>query len=190
MTDTNIVCGLDPGHGGYDPGALSQSGLTRESDLNLAIALEAKHKDPTLVLTRDSDRDPMFAVRRRTLVEAGVGFVVALHCDSARPRVKGLRAYYHRGNKLTRSVCQFAVDNAPVELAGGRVVDPTDSTSGARFICRVYPQPTVLIEFGFVTNEGNLAFIRSIEGIAACADLVISCCERFKTIYSGEHHGQ
>ena len=30
--------GIDPGHGGKDPGAIGQEGL-RESDVNLAVAL-------------------------------------------------------------------------------------------------------------------------------------------------------
>ena len=55
---TNRIIGIDPGHGGVDPGAVSKTGL-EEDDINLKIALKLKRfveqSGGIPVLTRDTD---------------------------------------------------------------------------------------------------------------------------------------
>ncbi len=59
MTDElNFIITIDPGHGGFDPGKVSNDGI-KEKDINLAIALKLKQKLEslgfTVYLTRETD---------------------------------------------------------------------------------------------------------------------------------------
>ncbi|MGI6550371.1 MAG: N-acetylmuramoyl-L-alanine amidase family protein [Syntrophomonadales bacterium] len=46
-----MIIGIDPGHGGCDPGAVGRGG-TREADINLAIALRLAGKLDSFENTR------------------------------------------------------------------------------------------------------------------------------------------
>lgn len=89
---------LDPGHGGFDPGASSLAGA-REKDLALALALAVRDRLVALggvrvALTRDDDR--FLALEERpALAEAlGADAFVAIHADSAPvPEAQGANAY-------------------------------------------------------------------------------------------------
>jgi N-acetylmuramoyl-L-alanine amidase len=193
MQRTDIICAVDPGHGGANIGATSPGGYTREEDLVLAIGLRARDMAPDLVLTRDDDLTIRYRDRATAMVKKDVSLVIGIHADSwpKDPRVHGLRAYYYHGNERTRDLAKFAVLNAPEPLRGGKILADTDSTSGVRHLCRVYPMDFLLLELGFFSNRQDLRFLISQDGIDACARLVVACSERYKSILGGaENHGR
>ncbi len=73
---------LDPGHGGAEPGAVSQGGLL-EKDLNLAVAREAARllteAGATVVLTRDGDHTMTAAARGLVADAIGPALLVSIH---------------------------------------------------------------------------------------------------------------
>ena len=79
---------LDPGHGGKDPGAVSQDGLIKEKDLTLDIAMKLKAKiesalpDSTVVLTRN--KDMFLTLEDRTFVANSMkaDLFLSIHCNS------------------------------------------------------------------------------------------------------------
>ena len=95
----DLVIGLDAGHGGEFPGAISPSGLT-EKEVNLDIILNVaemlRSKGATVVLTRDGDTGPSMAERKRIWKEANVDLAISVHNNSSgNPLVPmGTSAYY------------------------------------------------------------------------------------------------
>lgn len=97
-----IVIVLDPGHGGYDGGAMHKwNGKTyREKDVNLAIAKACKKKLETYMgvkvyMTRSSDYFVSLTGRVAYAKKNGADLFVALHNNaSTRTNVKGACVYY------------------------------------------------------------------------------------------------
>ncbi len=96
-----FVIVLDPGHGGKDPGAVSQDGLIKEKDLTLDIALRLKAKiesscpDSTVVLTRN--KDMFLALEDRTFVANSMkaDLFLSIHCNSdPDPDAEGIETYF------------------------------------------------------------------------------------------------
>lgn len=90
---------IDPGHGGYDPGATSVSGNITEKQLTLQLARELRDRLASngrvrIAMTRDDDRylnlDQRSALARRL----GASLYVSLHMDSApNPLARGASVY-------------------------------------------------------------------------------------------------
>lgn len=81
----DLTIGLDAGHGGEFPGAISPSGI-KEKDVNLDIVLRIKEllekKGAKVVLTRDGDTGPTMTERKRIWREAGVDIAISVHNNS------------------------------------------------------------------------------------------------------------
>lgn len=81
----DLTIGLDAGHGGEYPGAISPSGL-KEKDVNLDIVLHMRDllqkKGAKVVLTREGDTGPSMTERKQILREAGVDLSVSVHNNS------------------------------------------------------------------------------------------------------------
>lgn len=80
-----LVVGLDAGHGGKYPGAISASGIT-EKEVNLSIINEIKAlleaKGAKVVLSRDGDQGPTMGERKKIFKEAGVDLMISVHNNS------------------------------------------------------------------------------------------------------------
>lgn len=105
----DLVIGLDAGHGGPYPGAVSPSGLT-EKEVNLDIVRNMARiltdKGAKVVLTRDGDTGPSMAERKRIWKEAGVDIAISVHNNaSGNPlTTMGTSAYYkHISNRAFAS---------------------------------------------------------------------------------------
>ena len=101
----DLTIGLDAGHGGKYPGAVSPSGLT-EKEVNLDIVLKAadmlRKMGAKVVLTRDSDQGPSMTERKKTWLEGGVDLAVSVHNNaSGNPLIPmGNSCYYkHISNR-------------------------------------------------------------------------------------------
>ena len=116
----DLVIGLDAGHGGKYPGAISPSGLT-EKEVNLDIVLEMarllRKRGAKVVLTRDGDTGPSMVERKKTWRDAGVDLAVSVHNNASGNPLKpmGTSAYYkHIANRafaqaLHKSVLSLGV---------------------------------------------------------------------------------
>lgn len=78
----DLTIGLDAGHGGEFPGAISPSGI-KEKDVNLDIVMRIREllekKGAKVVLTRDSDTGPSMSDRKKTWREANVDLAISVH---------------------------------------------------------------------------------------------------------------
>ena len=96
-----FVIAIDPGHGGKDPGAVSQDGCLKEKDLTLEIAkrlkttLESKNPALKVVLTRSDDRHLSLEERIALANSANADLFISIHCNAAADSSsKGIETYY------------------------------------------------------------------------------------------------
>jgi len=179
---------LDPGHGAeekgiFDPG--TQHGTASESLLNLKIAkraYEMLYNYKGINLTRTDIRDKLLGLgvkglnnRAQIAIGGGAKQFISIHCNSAgSPNAHGLQVYYQEGGigqDLARHVYQHLFSAA---LFAG--YDFTSQWTGVRPAnyqvlrkCNNAKIPACLIEYGFLSNEQDRAWIASAEGQLAAA---------------------
>lgn len=101
----DLVIGLDAGHGGEYPGAISPSGL-EEKTVNLDIVLNAaemlRNLGAKVVLTREGDTGPSMTERKKIWKEGNIDLAVSVHNNaSGNPLIPmGTSCYYkHISNR-------------------------------------------------------------------------------------------
>ena len=115
---TRVV--LDPGHGGYDPGAIGPAGV-KEKDVTLAIARRVAPllaRDGTQVLlTRNDDRFVSLEERTARANSFNADLFVSIHCNAA-------------DNHAKHGIETYVLDTARDEMAG-RIAARENATSQA-----------------------------------------------------------
>ncbi len=110
VSDSPLVM-IDPGHGGYDPGTVSQRGLS-EKDLALRIALRLERalraRGVRTAMTRTADVFLPLADRTRLANRAGADLFVSIHLNSS-PNLEttGIEVYY-LNNTTDRATIRLA----------------------------------------------------------------------------------
>jgi N-acetylmuramoyl-L-alanine amidase len=114
----NPLVMIDPGHGGYDPGTQSASGIL-EKDLALSIARHLadalKARGVRAQMTRDSDEFISLPERTRRANRADADLFVSIHLNSSpNPETTGIEVYY-LNNTTDRATNRLArMENAGV----------------------------------------------------------------------------
>ncbi len=176
---TNKIIGIDPGHGGVDPGAISKSGL-KEDDINLKIALKLKRfveqSGGIAVLTRDSDKG-LYTEKSKTLREmkvedlknrkdliekADCQVFVSIHLNSfPKPRYYGAQTFYSETNTESQRLAYLIQD----ELRN--VLDKDNKRIPAKvddvYLINELNIPSVLVEAGFLSNEEEAKLLNTSE---------------------------
>ena len=162
------VVGLDPGHGGIDPGAIGASGLN-EDTVNLAVSLRLaallERAGALVVLTRTGDNDragvvaggPMTRQRvdlhaRVELVNAAAAdVVVSVHANHfSSPAEHGAQVFYNAQ--------RFAASKALATLMQSRLAAITGETRRQisehidHYLLAKSDMPAVTVEIGFLSN--------------------------------------
>ena len=106
---SGLVIGLDAGHGGENPGAISPSGIL-EKDVNPDIVMRVRdllHKrGARTVLTRDSDTGPSMARRKQIWREGNVDIAVSVHNNAAGSyKVDGTAVLYKHAFDRDLALC-------------------------------------------------------------------------------------
>lgn len=185
LKNTDVLL-IDPGHGGFDGGAESASGVP-EKDINLAISLllaeEAERAGVATILTRRDDSslgdDTAGAIRsrktadlkaRKEMIEEVAPFaVVSIHLNSFTQdrSVRGAQVFYAGGSEddfYVKESKALAEKISACLIAGlndgtARAVLPK---SDVRLLKNV-SCPTVIVECGFLSNESEAALLQSKE---------------------------
>jgi len=151
MSEPVVV--LDPGHGGYDPGAVA-NGL-REKDLNLKLAwrLAERLSGVKVLMTRESDVFLSLADRVAFSRRAEPDLFLSLHANAGGGR--GFESFICSGaGPNSRAVLMQKVLHGEVisKLKGWNIVD-RGLKRAAFYVLRHNPYPAVLIESLFIDNE-------------------------------------
>ncbi|RJX23270.1 MAG: N-acetylmuramoyl-L-alanine amidase CwlD [Dethiobacter sp.] len=167
------VIGIDPGHGGYDPGA--KRGGVQEKDVVLEISLFLREYlqqgGAWVVMTRDRDTDLLEIMagpkkrldmqnRLQIVEEAGVELLVSIHTNSINSsRWRGAQVFYQEGHEEGKLLAAAIQD----ELR--RVLKNTDrlAKGGNFFMLRESSMTGALVEVGFLSNPDEARLLTAPE---------------------------
>jgi len=144
--------GIDPGHGGRDPGAVGPTGL-REKDVNLAVALLVKQAlerhEIEVVMTRETDIYVSLAERCRILNGARVDYTVSIHCNASdNAKANYLSTFIVAKGGQAEGLAQKIQKNI---LGGTEWPDGGVRVANLHMV-RETKMPAVLVEMGFISN--------------------------------------
>lgn len=112
---------LDPGHGGFDPGA--QAGGETEANLVLTFALELRAalqaRGVTVAMTREKDVFVGLETRMTAAREAGADLLLSLHADALpQGQAAGATVYVWNPTANDRAAAQLALRHQRHDLVG------------------------------------------------------------------------
>ena len=170
---------IDPGHGGYDPGAIG--GKVNEKDVALAISLLVRDKledeGYNVVMTRSADTYPSLQDRVDIASKATDGekipaLYVSIHCNSVdnNPGVNGTQVYYHPDSKYGTILAENIYNRNLVNTT----LTPRQVHDGSGlFVIRKTIQPAALVETAFISNDSDREYLTSKEGQEALATGIV-----------------
>jgi N-acetylmuramoyl-L-alanine amidase len=163
----SLVIGIDPGHGGDDPGAIAGCGL-EEKKVTLGIARQLrrllKRQGIRTVMTRTDDRRLPKEARVAFVSGGRANLIVSIHCDALEgaPRCTGITTYYHSGSRRSQELAEAlqgpltAVTRLPDR---GARPDTTCYDTGF-YVLRNATCPAVLVETGYISSAPTAARLR------------------------------
>jgi len=197
---------LDPGHGGFDKGAISGYGYEKDYALDLARLLRPllQAKGFRVIMTRESDVFLPLELRARIANATSDSIFVSLHFNATDrdPIASGFEIYsltprgapstYEDGLTLASVNVQNGTeeDAASVELSCciyhsllGQIGEFDRGIKRARFaVLRLTKIPAVLIEGGFLTERGESRLIANPEWRQKLADAICAGIDSYRAL--------
>lgn len=197
---TTVV--IDPGHGGFDGGSSTASGLT-EANLNLDVAKRAKSlldaMGYTTVLTREADYYLPIALSAEIAVHAKPQLFISIHHNGgkAASRTTPGTEVYHQVQSATAKrfagllweeinngfANRFKIAWVGASDSGAIYRPDTDGkTDFFGVLRRTYPTvPAVLLEAGYMSNPPEAALMEKAEYRDVEAQAVANAVKRYLT---------
>lgn len=127
--DEGLVVALDPGHGGFDPGA--EAGGEKEADLVLDFARELRTaleaRGIGVVMTRDADQFVRLEQRMTIARDGGADLLLSLHADALpEGQAAGATVYLWNSGANRRATQQLALRHDRDDLLRGQDFSGTD----------------------------------------------------------------
>ena len=197
---------LDPGHGGFDKGAISGYGYEKDYALDLARLLRPllQAKGFRVIMTRESDVFLPLELRARIANATSDSIFVSLHFNATDrdPIASGFEIYsltprgapstYEDGLTLASVNVQNGTeeDAASVELSCciyhsllGQIGEFDRGIKRARFaVLRLTKIPAVLIEGGFLTERGESRLIANPGWRQKLADAICAGIDSYRAL--------
>lgn len=198
MTDElDYIITIDPGHGGFDPGKVSNDGI-KEKDINLTIALKLKQKLEslgfTVYLTRETDvalNSPDAGSKKMSDLSNRIAFAadkksdlfISIHQNSfSGASVHGAQVFYYetseQGHQLA-TLIQDKIKSIADNTNNREVKGNSEYLLLAKSTCT-----SVIVECGFLSNADECARLCSEEYqellATAISDAVMSYYQEIK----------
>ncbi|MEW5919687.1 MAG: N-acetylmuramoyl-L-alanine amidase [Bacillota bacterium] len=158
---TGLVFAIDPGHGGYDPGAKGYGLVEKDVVLEIGFFLRdyLQQGGARVIMTRDRDKDFLAAAgpkkrldmsnRLRIVEEEGADLLVSIHANYiSSSRWQGSQVFYQEGSSGGKALAEC------IQAELTRVLKNTNrqAKSGNFFMLRESSMPGVVVEVGFISN--------------------------------------
>jgi len=174
LPTTAKVIVIDPGHGGFDPGKLGNTGK-HEKDINLAISLYLREyleaSGSIVIMTREEDVDLYIddgstrkkknvdlTNRKNIAKESEPDVFLSIHVNSfSESKYYGAQTFYPKNNEEGKQLANIIQEELIRVLDNDNNRVPLENDS--IYIIKGLDIPTVLIECGFLSNpqeEQNL----------------------------------
>lgn len=166
---------IDPGHGGKDPGATSQSAVEKAIVLKVANIVKQKLQadGAKVVMTRTGDTYPTLQ-DRVSITKSNFGEVfVSIHVNAASSSsAKGTETYYNisSGDMYKEDIALATFINKQI-VANAKMND-RGVREGDFHVIREMIIPSVLVELGFITNSEDRAKLVNDQYVQIFADSI------------------
>jgi len=154
---------VDAGHGDHDPGAQYGGGIEKEINLDVSQRVAERLKDlgATPILTRDNDRFVTLDGRVQHAKEMKADLFVSVHTNAAYKGAEGSEVFYS-AEKLSNAEESKILAN---KIQNHLVEDVDMYDRGVKnepfHVIHHNTLPSVLVELGFVTNDGDREKLQS-----------------------------
>jgi len=156
--------GIDPGHGGSDPGALAVNGL-QEKEVTLAVSLVLQQLLQTagveVIMSRTGDQDVSLADRAALFNRENVDLIMSIHVNSAgTPEPNYISTFILAAGGQAEKIA-LLLQPQLVAATGW----PDGGVREANFyILRETDAPAVLVEMGFISNPATAGILATQAG--------------------------
>lgn len=156
---------IDAGHGGVDAGVYGVETNVKESDINLAIAMELRGRFVNAgfecVMTRTTaaglygNTSKGFKMRdmrkRRQIIEdCNADMVISIHQNTCPlPSRRGSYVFFDESSECSRQLADY-IQSELNDLSGG--VETNTSLVGDYYMLKCTSSPSVIVECGFLSN--------------------------------------
>lgn len=158
----NVVI-LDAGHGGIDPGATTDNGIT-EAEINLNIVHKLKEyleaSGTYVILTRNTSqglsniKKEDMKLRKEMLKNSKATIAISIHQNSfTESKYKGAQVFYPKDSNDSKTLASF------IQKSFRENLDPTNKReikTEQYYILDNVTMPTIICECGFMTNPEEL----------------------------------
>lgn len=149
----DLLIGIDPGHGGKDPGAVANG--IREKDVTIEVSKKVQNilesRGYKVYMTRSSDIYVDFRNIGSIVNNQGVDVFVSIHANSAGSNTSahGIETYSERGGVKSKKLAQM-IQKELIEGTGAL----NRGAKEANFaVLSRSDMPSALVELGFLTNQ-------------------------------------
>ena len=171
MPVSKKIIGIDPGHGGKDPGALGENGIY-EKTINLDIALKLKRfieqDGGKVVMTRKTDKNleekknEDLKKRKEIIEKAACHIFVSIHMNSfTDPQYYGAQTFYMEGSQESQELAEI------IQEEFRNILDEENKREASNredvYILKELNIPSVLVEGGFLSNAMEASLLQTPE---------------------------
>lgn len=172
---------IDPGHGGEDPGAVSDYSGVKEKDLNLNIALKLKNllekENIKVLMTREEDKlyyspgtgnvvkkRSQDLIRRKKMMDtAGADIAVSIHLNKfQQTKYYGAQTFYPPNCSEGKKLAEYIQDALRQQLNPENKREALVK-SDPIIILKNLKTTTVIVECGFLSNAAEEERLRNEE---------------------------
>lgn len=173
---------VDPGHGGYNPGALGVDG-SREEDNVLAIGLILRDllvaAGARVLMTRATDVEPSLVQRVSLANTNRASFYIAIHNNSYEkdPSASGVMTFSRYSDPNSRKASDVLME----ELQQQTHMTNKGIEQASFYVIRATTMPAVLAEIGFMTNWSDVRILKTASFRRSAAEGLYNGIVRFLT---------
>lgn len=160
---------IDAGHGGWDPGKVATTNIL-EKNVNLDIAKKLQEyleqSGAFVLMTRTEDKAlgnrKMNDMRSRKEISnsTSADMMISIHQNSfSQEKVKGAQVFYYKESNSGQKLAEFiqAQIKKNIDQNNNRIA----KTNSDYYILKQIKIPSVIVECGFLSNNGELAKLTS-----------------------------
>ena len=174
MLKTVSSIAIDPGHGGFDSGAVSPGGRYREKDVNLLLAAELSaclELSDCLkpLLLRSEDRYMSLAQRVKAAEREKADLYLSLHHNGfADPAARGSETFYYPGSEGEKAA--RLIQNMIVSWLG--IPDRGIKEGRDLYVLKNTTMAAVLVEPLFLTSPADIEYLEGQDYYTGLAELL------------------
>ncbi len=159
--------GIDPGHGGKDPGAVGPTRLY-EKDVTLGISRELSQLLQTAgletFLTRTDDRTVELSTRTALLNNQKCDLAISVHCNSVTdPKPNYFAVFVHGLGGEAEKLAHRVIEKVTAATGWSWGADDDGIREKNLHITRETKMPAILVECGFISNPEQEKQLRQAE---------------------------